>query len=320
VSAATDSDSPTPFASSTIAHLGPHGTFTEEALLTQPDLAAATRLLRASNTEVLNAVENGETDFGFAPIENSIEGTVNATIDTLAFSSSLLIQREIDLPIAMQLFGHKDSAPSSLKQVLSHPHALGQCRLWLRDNLPGVETVATNSTADAVRMVADEGNPEMAAIGNALAGRLQNLATLATNIEDNAGNITRFVLVAQQGVPQPTGHDKTSVVMFQRNDRPGSLLSMLQEFAARSINLTKLESRPTKQAIGDYCFIMDLQGHIADELVADCLKNIRAKAADIKFLGSYPAVGATAHQVRADASEAWRSAEDWIAELRASMY
>lgn len=304
----------------TIVHLGPHGTFTEQALLTQADLSSATRLLRSSNTEVLQAVESGEADLGFAPIENSIEGTVNATIDMLAFSSSLLIQREVDMPIAMHLFAPPDIALGDIKQVLSHPHALGQCRLWLRDNAPGVETVAVGSTAEAVRAVADDPSAQLGAIGNALAGELMGLHPLASNIEDNTGNVTRFVLVAPTGVPAATGHDKTSIVVFQRADRPGSLLSVLQEFAARAINLTKLESRPTKQAIGDYCFIMDLEGHISDELVADALKNIQAKQADVKFLGSYPAVGEGEHEVRQEASAAWQEAESWITGLRGSIY
>ena len=142
---------------------------------------------------------------------------------------------------------------------------------------------------------------------------------MASDIQDNDDNQTRFVTVARQGVPKITGNDKTSIVIFQRNDRPGSLLSILQEFSARSINLSKLESRPTKQGLGDYCFIMDLDGHISDEVVADALRNIMAKQADVKFLGSYPAVGASAGEVRAEANAAWKRAGDWLNELRAQV-
>src|SRR5687767_13749635 len=156
----------------------------------------------------------------------------------------------------------------------------------------------------------------MAAICMTYAAQLNGLEVVASDIEDHPENQTRFVLVGH-GVPAPTGHDKTSIVCFQREDRPGSLLAMLQEFAARAINLTKLESRPTKRSLGDYCFFIDFDGHIVDELVADCLRNLRAKTADVKFLGSYPVAGAEdAHERRAAAGKAWREAGEWIDGVR----
>ena len=265
---------------------------------------------------VLNAVEAGELDLGFAAIENSIEGTVNATIDTLAFSSQLLIQREVVIPISMQLLASPAASLDSIKTVVSFPHAIAQCRGWLAQHLPHAEHSAANSTADAVELVAAAADPTVAAIGNRLAGEIYQLHELATDIEDSEDNETRFVTVARQGVPKITGNDKTSIVIFQRDDRPGSLLSILQEFSARQINLSKLESRPTKQGLGNYCFIMDLYGHISDEVVADALKNIMAKQAEVKFLGSYPTVGSGSSEVRAEANAAWRSAEDWLNQLR----
>ena len=216
----------------------------------------------------------------------------------------------------MNLMALPGTRLEDIQTVVSFPHAAAQCRGFLRERLPNATPNASNSTADAARWVAERGDPACAAVGTALAGELYGLETIAADIEDHPENSTRFVVTARAGVPPQTGHDKTSIVIFQRADRPGSLLSILQEFAARSINLTKLESRPTKQALGDYCFIIDLEGHISDELVADCLKNIRAKQADVKFLGSYPAAGDEAHEVRADASEAWREAEDWLNSLR----
>lgn len=299
-----------------IGYLGPHGTFTEQALLSEPDLAKCEAHLYSSMPGVLNAVEAGELDFGFAAIENSIEGTVNATIDTLAFSSNLLIQREVVIPIAMELLVAPGATLDSIETVVSFPHAIAQCRVWLAQHLPAARHSAANSTADAVELVAKAQDPSMAAIGNHLAGSIYGLTELARDIEDTEDNQTRFVTVARHGVPKITGHDKTSIVIFQRDDRPGSLLSILQEFSARQINLSKLESRPTKKGLGNYCFIMDLDGHISDAVVADALKNIMAKQADVKFLGSYPAVGNGSTKVRKEANAAWRSAEDWLAGLR----
>jgi len=303
----------------TIGYLGPHGTFTEQAVLSEPDLAVCEGQLFTSMPAVLNAVEAGDIDLGFAAIENSIEGTVNATIDTLAFSSSLLIQREVVIPISMELLVAPGATMESITTVASFPHAIAQCRTWLNENLPNAEHRAANSTAHAVEMVANAQDPTMAALGNRLAGSIYGLTELATGVQDNADNQTRFVSVARQGVPKITGNDKTSIVIFQRDDRPGSLLSILQEFSARQINLSKLESRPTKKGLGNYCFIMDLDGHISDEVVADALKNIMAKQAEVKFLGSYPTAGSGATEVRAEANAAWRSAEDWLAGLRSQI-
>ncbi|MGZ6965575.1 MAG: prephenate dehydratase, partial [Acidimicrobiia bacterium] len=157
--------------------------------------------------------------------------------------------------------------------------------------------------------------PGQAAIGNNLAASIYGLKRLAAEIEDHPENQTRFVVVGR-GIPAPSGHDKTSVVCFQRSDRPGSLLGILQEFSARSLNLTKLESRPTKKSLGDYCFLIDFEGHVDDELVADCLRTLSAKQARVKFLGSYPVAGQEAHARRTAAGKAWRDASRWVEELR----
>ncbi len=302
-----------------IGYLGPHGTFTEQAVLSEPDLAGYEARLFPSMPAVLSAVESGELDFGFAAIENSIEGTVNATIDTLAFSSNLLIQREVVIPISMELLVAPETTLDSIETVVSFPHAIAQCRVWLAEHLPRARHTAANSTADAVELVATAQDRTVAAIGNRLAGTIYGLDVLVSGIEDTKDNQTRFVTVAREGVPKITGNDKTSIVIFQRDDRPGSLLSILQEFSARQINLSKLESRPTKKGLGNYCFIMDLDGHISDAVVADALKNIMAKQAEVKFLGSYPTVGTGATQARAEANAAWQSAEDWLAGLRSQI-
>ncbi|MGZ4676392.1 MAG: prephenate dehydratase [Acidimicrobiia bacterium] len=301
-----------------VAFFGPAGTFAEEALLTQADLAAGDRVPISSIPDLVAAVEASEYELGFVPIENSIEGSVSVTLDTLAFDSELLIQREVDLPISMGLFAKPGTKLADVKQVLSFPIAAAQCRSFLRSKLPDATFVAANSTADAAATVAKSKRTDQAAIGNPLGAQLYGLKVLAREIADHPENQTRFVLVGR-GIPAPTGHDKTTIVCFQRSDRPGSLLAMLQEFAARAINLTKLESRPTKQSLGDYCFFIDFEGHVADELVADCLRTLAAKVAHVKFLGSYPLAGADAPARRSAATKAWRDADRWVAELRAQV-
>jgi prephenate dehydratase len=302
-----------------VSFFGPHGTFTEEALLTQSDLAAQELLAQRTVPEVIASVERGDADFGVVPIENSIEGSVAVTLDTLAFESELLVQREIDLPISLNLCAKPGTKLRDVTTVLSHPHANAQCRKWLGQKLPDAEVVAANSTADAAREVQKSRKTNLAAVGTAFAAELYSLKVLASEIEDHPENETRFVVVGR-GIPAPTGHDKTSIVCFQREDRPGSLLAILQEFAARAINLSKLESRPAKRTLGDYCFFIDAEGHIADELVADCLRTLAAKQAEVKFLGSYPVAGEEeAHARRRSVGKAWREASSWLDDLRAQV-
>jgi prephenate dehydratase len=303
-----------------VAYFGPAGTFTEEALLSQADLAAGKRTPHGSVPEVIAAVERGDVDGGVVPIENMIEGSVSVTLDTLAFDSELLIQREIDLPVSLNLCAPPGVALADIRTVTSFPHALAQCRGWLHKKLTGADTRASHSTSDAAREVARSKRRDFAAICNALAADLYGLEVLATDIEDHPENETRFVLVGR-GVPAPTGHDKTSIVCFQRQDRPGSLLGILQEFAARDVNLTKLESRPTKQGLGDYCFFIDCEGHVADEVVADALRNLSAKHGAVKFLGSYPVGGPREAGVekRKAVGKAWKQASAWVDGLRAQI-
>ena len=301
---------------SPLAYLGPAGTFTEQALFTQPDLAALDHFLAPSIFDVLRRVSAGEATLGFAAIENSIEGGVNITQDTLTFEADLLIQREVVISVQLNLLVPSGMSLSDVQQVVSFPHAVAQCRGWLREHLPEAAVDASNSTADAARRVAEENDGHTAAIAPGRAADVYGLEVLAQDIEDHPENQTRFVLVAADGIPAPTGHDKTSVVVFQRADRPGTLLGILQEFAARSINLTRLESRPTRQGLGDYCFVIDLEGHVANELVADCLRNLHMKHGRVKFLGSYPAAGSHGDEVRSEASAASQAADAWLADLR----
>jgi prephenate dehydratase len=305
-----------------VAFLGPPGTFTEEALLSQPDLAAAELVPVRMISDVILEVDQGRVEMGVVPIENAIEGSVTATLDTLAFEASedVVIQREIVLPIDMHLCAPPGTSLADVTTVVSIPHATAQCREWLSRKLPGVEVQAANSTAEAARDVAEAAAPATgvrAAIATSLAAKLYGLDILAADIEDHPDNETRFVVIGS-GIPARTGHDKTTIVVFQSQDRPGSLLGILQEFAARAVNLTKLESRPTKRGLGDYCFFIDCEGHIDDELVADVLRNLAAKHT-VRFLGSYPAAGSESASRRRAAGKAWRSASNWVDDLRSKV-
>lgn len=298
-----------------VGYLGPRGTFAEEALVSQADLVSLDAVPMRSVPQVITACEQGDVDLGLVPLENSIEGSVTATLDTLAFDTDLLIQREVDLPISLSLGVRPGTTFDDVRVVISHPNPLGQTRQWLAKHLPDAETRVADSTAEAARQVAYSPTGGDAAIANARALDLYGLEALEGGIEDHPSE-TRFVVVGH-GIPAPTGHDKTSLVCMQREDRPGTLLAILQEFAARSINLTKVESRPTKRGLGQYCFFIDCRGHVADELVADCLRNLVAKHADVKFLGSFAVAGEAEAAVRTQVAESWRAADAWVDDLRA---
>ena len=299
-----------------IGFLGPFGTFTEQALMSQADLAAGDLVPYRTMPDVLDAVESGEVAYGFVAIENSIEGMVNLTQDELVFNHSLLIQREVVLDIEHCLLAQSGTTLADVKVVLSIPVATAQCHAYLREHVGSAEVRATNSTADGARLVAEMG-AGVAAVAPRAAARVFGLEVIAADIADHPGNQTRFVLVGRTGIPAPTGHDRTGLVVYQRADEPGSLISILQEFAARRINLSNLQSRPTKGGgLGDYCFIIYADGHVADELLADAMRSLRSKQGRVKFLGSYPAAGEHAHEAREHADARWREADDWITDLR----
>jgi prephenate dehydratase len=300
-----------------IAYLGPSGTFTEQALLSQDDLAGNELVPMPKFFDVLSATAEGEADLGFVAIENAIEGTVNITQDALAFDHELLIQREVVLDIHLSLMAQPGTDLGRITAVSSHPVANAQCRQYLHKELPETPVRAANSTGEAAKLASEQ--PGLAAIGPPLAAERYGLEILARDIADHAGNQTRFVLVAPRGVPEPSGHDKTTVVLTQRDDHPGSLVAILEEFSARNINLSRLSSRPVKRALGQYCFIVDLDGHIADDVTANALRSIRAKHAEVKFLGSYPAAGDGSSEVRQVKSAAFAEADRWIEALRAQI-
>jgi prephenate dehydratase len=299
-----------------VGYLGPVGTFTEQAVLSQADLGALEQVPYRTVPEVLDAVRDGLVDVGVVPIENSIEGTVNYTQDALAFDHDLLIQREIEIDIELCLLTRRGVGIADVTAVHSMPVAVAQCHGFLRRSLPAADIVHEASTAEAARVVADS-TAALAAIAPRVAAERYGLDVVAAGVEDHSGNRTRFLLVARDGIPAPTGHDRTALVVYQRADEPGSLISILQEFAARRINLSNLLSRPTKDGgLGDYCFVIYAEGHVSDELLADAMRALHAKQGAVKFLGSYPTAGSQAKTAREHADARWRQADDWVQSLR----
>ncbi len=276
-----------------VGFLGPSGTYTEEALLRllgpRPERSTVPYPTVADCVE---AVAGGAITQVLVPIENAIEGAVNATLDQLAAAEGrIVIQAEVVHPIRQHLVARPGVQLSQVTRVLSHPHALPQCHIFLRTQMPGIETAAANSTADAVRIVAESDEP-WAAIGPLRAADMYGCAVLAEDIEDARDNATRFVMLGREPV-DATGPGRfiTSIVCVPPRDRPGGLLAILQEFAMRSINLTKLESRPTKNGLGRYQFFIDMEGSRQRDLaVGQALDALEQQGiAHVVFLGSYPA-------------------------------
>ncbi len=272
-----------------VAFLGPEGTFTEEALLANPPGDGPHPFPYPTIKDVLHAVRDGEATVGVVPIENSLEGSVAVTLDLLAFDfGDLAIVREVTHPIRHQLIARGPLELARVTKVISHPHAYGQCRTFLDERLPGVEHEAANSTAEAVRTVSRVDRP-WAAIGTRLAADMYECAVIADDIEDSVENRTRFVFMAREPAAQDLDATyKTSIVCGIDQDEPGSLLLILSEFAYRHLNLTKVESRPSKVALGHYIFFIDFEGRVADGPVAQTLKCLACKLPWLKVLGSYP--------------------------------
>jgi prephenate dehydratase len=311
-----------PSAPELVAYLGPQGTFTETAarLITGDDTSE--HLVPCGDIgEVLRRVEEGQVARGVVPIENTLEGSVSATLDALAFDTELLIHGELELPVTLVAAALPGTTLAQATAVHSHPVALAATRRWLSSVLPDAERVIAASTARAAQLIAagEAGEGTHLAIVNPLAAQRYGLEVVARDIADRAGNSTRFVVVGTH-VPPPTGWDKTSLVVFIETNRPGALLQLLEIFAERDLNMTKLESRPTKAELGEYCFFVDIEGHLADERVGDALAAVKRTQRDVKVIGSYRRSGAraTAEAARIAADDAaYRHAADWLASWRA---
>ena len=271
----------------TIAYLGPAGTFSQEAALARAGGDTATALLPlASIPAVVTAIETAAASVGVLPIENLLEGSVNYTLDLLIHETSLQIVGEIVIPIRQFLVARQGVRLSDVRVLYAHPQSLGQCRKFVERCLPGVATVASLSNSAApVEALADE--RPAAAISTLRAAELTGASILAREIADSLGNVTRFIVLAQADAP-PSGDDKTSFCFAFTEDRAGTLVGALHELAEERINMTKLESRPAKAVLGQYIFLVDINGHREEAHVARALARIRVKTGLFKVFGSYP--------------------------------
>ncbi|MDG5806962.1 prephenate dehydratase [Streptomyces ossamyceticus] len=298
-------------------YLGPEGTFTEVALRTLPESATRELVPMVSVPAALDAVRTGEAEAAFVPIENSVEGGITTTLDELVAGAPLMIYREVLLSITFALLVRPGTKLSEIKTVTAHPAAQPQVRNWMKANLPpDVVWESAASNADGARLV-QEGRYDAAFAGEFAASRY-GLEALETEIHDAENAQTRFVLVGRPARPAaPTGADKTSVVIWQRDDHPGGLRDLLGEFAVRGVNLMLLQSRPTGEGIGNYCFAIDTEGHISDRRVAEALMGLKRVCLQVRFLGSYPRADAAVAEMRptlpGTSDAEFVTAADWVA-------
>jgi prephenate dehydratase len=273
-----------------IAYLGPAGTFTEDALGEALPEGGFEPLRTATIHDAILAVERGEADRALVPIENSLEGSVRLTLDTLAFEAAAVsIAGEHDYRVRVHLIVRKGTRTEDVEAVLSHPQPLAQCRRFLRETFPAAELRNASSTAAAVRMVSESSRP-WAALGARAASAMYGCELLREGVEDSDDNVTRFVWIAPEGTEAAgDGQWKTSLVFSEVGaDHPGALVECLSEFSGRGINLSRIESRPLRQGLGRYMFFCDLEGRETEPPVAEAIAALRTKAASVRILGSYP--------------------------------
>ncbi len=298
------------------AYLGPVGTFTEAALRTITN-SSDSLTPYANVTAALDAVRNGVAERALVPIENSIEGVVARTLDELAIGAPLVIYNEVTLPVTFSLLVAKGNEGKAIKKIATHPHAEAQCRTFIARNYPDAEIIISSSTAAAAQALSS-GDFD-AAIAAPSAAVAYDLSTIANNIGDNDGAVTRFVLVGKPGtVPPATGFDRTSLAAFIGADHAGALLEVLTEFSVRGVNLTFIQSRPTGRELGHYHFIIDAEGHINEERVGDALMGLRRICEDVRYLGSYPRADKVAPTTTpATTDSSFKEADTWLAAVRA---
>lgn len=320
------------------SYLGPRGTFTEAAVRSLAGTVAPDALSCPSIQATLDAVRSGQAELGVVPIESSVEGAVTATLDELAVGTELVICAEVLIPVEFALLARPGTRLEDVRRVGGHPVAQPQCRSWLAANLPHARWLPAASNSDAARQV-QEGDLD-AALAGVFAAELYGLTALATGVHDRDDAVTRFVAVRLPGeLLEPSGVDKTSVVAFLMDDHPGALMDILGQFAIRGVNLTRIESRPTGDGIGRYCFFIDCEGHVAHARVGEALMGLRRVCSAVRFLGSYheavldgtgpagaggtaagPAAGPRLAARQEDKSDAeYIDAAEWLARIRSGL-
>jgi prephenate dehydratase len=273
-----------------VAYLGPPGTFTEDALRAAVDTVAVNPVPAATIYEAVRSVADGHAERAFVPFENSIEGAVRSTLDTLAFEvREVTIAGEHDHPISHSLIAREEIPLERIEAVLSHPQASAQCARFIRESLPQAKVLGAASTADAVREVSESDRP-VAALGSAAAARMYGCVVLRDAVEDAPENVTRFVWIAPSGTrPAGKGPWRTTLIFSELgDDRPGALVEALTEFSRREVNLTRIESRPLRQGLGRYMFFCDLDGSVDEPAIASAIAALEGKAESVRVLGSYP--------------------------------
>lgn len=299
-----------------IAYLGPPGTFTEQATRILTDDFDADLLPYETVPQALAALRSGEVLAAGVPVESSVEGSVPATLDALISGDPLIAVAEATVPVEFDVLVRAGVTADQVRTVASHPHAIAQVRDWLAVNLPHADVRMASSTAGAAKEVAD-GELD-AAIASPLAIELfDGLSRLARGIADTPDAITRFLLLRRPGaLPEPTGADRTSIAAVIA-DEVGTLTELMLELSLRGINLSRIESRPTKDRLGEYRFFLDFDGHVADARIGDALSGLRRRCSEVRFLGSYPKADHSPANVRPSASEqAFQASARWLARLR----
>ncbi len=302
---------------SRIAYLGPQGTFTEQAARALTAGLGAELVPFETVPLALSGVRSGAVHAAAVPLENSVEGSVPATLDSLVADEPLVAVAETLLPVRFDVLVRRGTPAGRVGTIVSHPHALAQVREWLTRNLPDAEARPTTSTAAAAPVVVG-GEADAAVVAPLVSERWDELEPLASGIGDISDAVTRFLLVRVPGVlPDPTGADRTSIAAVI-DDEVGSLSELLSELSLRGINLSRIESRPTKDRLGTYRFFLDFDGHVGDARVGDALTGLRRRCSEVRFLGSYPKGDRATSAVRSSASEqAFRASAHWLTEVRA---
>ncbi|GEL45394.1 prephenate dehydratase [Cellulomonas hominis] len=303
------------------AYLGPAGTFTEVALRQVASPDEAEYLPQADVVSAIEAVRNGEADHAVVAIESTMEGGVTATLDALAVGTPLVLQREVLVPVGFTLVGRPGVGLAGVRRVAAHPHAWVQCRRWLAAHLPeAVHVPASSNTAPAARLAEAPGDALDfdAALVPPAAPAHYGLDVLAEGVADNPHLVTRFVVVGHPGdVPPRTGADKTTLVVHLPSNEAGALLTMLEQFAARGVNLSRIESRPIGDSLGRYSFSIDAEGHITEERMGEAFMGLHRVCPHVRYLGSYPRADGVAADVHIGTADPdFRTAREWLRSVR----